>query len=266
MADRETNLVLGAGKLFFDRFDADGNPTGELYIGNTTSLTYSTDEERQEHFSSDTAERERDASVVIRTTATLGFTTDDIIAENLAMLFKGDAETLVDAGSTNNTENITVTTLGRWYQIGATDANPTGVRLLTNVSVTDDEPTPVTIPNDTANYEMDLARGRIFIPEGGVVAAGDIIIVTYDITASSRTIVLSKDEQVQGQIRYVADNTVGDNNDHFWPLVEISPDGDYEFKGDDWNEMSFSGEVLTKTTAGGTKLRRHYMDGQAVAT
>jgi len=113
MAERETQLVLGAGKLFFDRFDANGDPTGELYIGNTTSLTYSTDEERQEHFSSDTAERERDASIVIRTTATLGFTTDDIIAENLAMLFKGDAEALAIAAAPAQTENITITTLRR---------------------------------------------------------------------------------------------------------------------------------------------------------
>lgn len=264
MADRETSLVLGAGKLFFDRFDDAGNPTGELYIGNTTSLTYSTDEERQEHFSSDTAERERDASVVIRTTATLGFTTDDIIAENLAMLFKGDAETLADAGSTGNSEDITITTLGRWYQVGATDANPTGVRLITNVVLNDS--VPAVIPDLPANYEVDEARGRIFIPEGGAITAGDVVTVDYDVTANSRTIVLSKGEQIQGAIRYVADNTVGDNNDHYWPLVEISPDGDYEFKGDDWNEMSFSGEVLVKTTAAGVKLRRHYMDGQAVAS
>jgi len=263
MAERETQLVLGAGKLFFDRFDANGDPTGELYIGNTTSLTYSTDEERQEHFSSDTAERERDASIVIRTTATLGFTTDDIIAENLAMLFKGDAEALAIAAAPAQTENITITTLGRWYQIGATDANPTGTRLISNVVVSDN--VPAVIPDLPANYEVDLVRARIYVPEGGAIAAGDVITIAYDQAASSRTVIISKGDQIKGSVRYVADNTKGENIDHYWPLVEISPDGDYEFKGDDWNEMSFSGEVLTKTTAAGVKLERHYADGQPVA-
>ena len=42
----------------------------------------------------------------------------------------------------------------------------------------------------------------------------------------------------------------------------VSPDGDYEFKGDSWNEMSFSGEVLKKddTTA------KEYGDGRPTIT
>ena len=43
-----------------------------------------------------------------------------------------------------------------------------------------------------------------------------------------------------------APGTEGENRDDYWPLVDISPDGDYEFKGDDWNEMSFTCEVLKK--------------------
>lgn len=261
--DRETNLVLGAGKLFFDRLDENGNATGEFYIGNTTSLTYSVDEERQEHFSSDTAARERDKSIVIRSTATLGFTTDDIQPENLAMMFKGDAESLVQIAAAGQTDTITVTTLGRWYQLGVTDATPTGVRKVSNVVLNSD--VPAVIPNLPANYEVDAVRARVFIPAGGVVAAGDVITVNYDIDASTRTVILDKGAQIKGAIRYIADNTTGDNVDHYWPLVEISPDGDYEFKGDDWNEMSFSGEVLTKVTAGGSRLDKHYADGVAVA-
>ena len=259
---REKNYTLGAGKLFFDRFDVAGLSTGELYIGNTTSLTYSTDEERQEHFSSDEKARDKDASVVIRSDNAIGFTTDDIQPANLAMIVKGEAETLVTIAAMNQTQNITVRK-GRWYQIGASGANPTGVRAITLDSLTDDAMVPVAVPggNGGVNYEVDLALGRLFIKEDAPnVVDGDILIITYDVTASSRTIVISAGDTIRGSMRYVADNTQGENLDHYWPLVELSPDGDYEFKGDDWSEMSFSGEVLKSGT-----LAKHYIDGRAVA-
>lgn len=258
---REKNLVLGAGKLFFNRLDDAGVPLGELYIGNTTSLTYSSNEERQEHYSSDTAERERDASVVTRSDSTIGFTTDDIQPENLAMLFKGTTEVLTTASSASEVENLTVRR-GRWYQLGEDALNPTGVRQITLTSLTDDAGSPVAVPggNGGANYEVDLVLARLYIKEDAPnVVDGDVLIITYAVAASSRTVVLSKGEQVKGAVRYIADNTAGENVDHYWPLVEVSPDGDYEFKGDSWSEMSFSGEVTKKGN-----LYKHYADGRPV--
>lgn len=263
---RDKNLVLGAGKLFFDRFDDDGAKTGEFYIGNTTSFSYSSDEERQEHFSSDEAAREKDASIVIRSDATVSFTTDDIQPENLAMIFKGTAEALAVSADASTVENITVKR-GRWYQLGVDVANPTGARLITMTSLTDDAGTPVAVPGGDGgvNYLVDEDLGRIFIKEDATgVADDDVLIATYAIAASTRSVIISAGEQITGALRYIADNTTGPNVDHYFPKVEISPDGDYEFKGDDWNEMSFSGEVLT-TTLNGTTLAKHYADGRAVA-
>jgi hypothetical protein len=260
---RVKNYTLGAGKLFFDRLDADGNSTGEFYIGNTTSLTYSTDEERQEHYSSDEAARERDASVVTRSDVSVAFTTDDIQPENMAMMIKGEAETLTVAADLAVEENIAVVRRGRWYQIGVDATNPTGVRDLTVSSVTDDEAVPVAIPGGDggANYELDLVLGRIFIKEDAPdVADGDIIIVTYDVGAHSRTIIVSTGDQITGALRYIADNTTGDNNDVFFPKIELSPDGDYEFKSDDWSEMSFSGEAVKSGT-----LAKVYVDGRPIS-
>lgn len=259
---RTPNYMLGAGKLYFDRFDEDDNPTGELYIGNTTSLTGTIDEEREEHYSSDEAERAKDESVVTRSDHTIGFTTDDISPENLAMLWKGTAEVLAVAAITSTTENITVAALGRWYQIGVSDAHPTGARALTITAVTDDAGTPVAIPggNGGVNYEYDAELGRIFIKEGATdVDPGDIIKVTYTAAAHSREVIIAKGEKIRGALRYIADNTKGKNRDDFWPLVELSPDGDFEYKGDSWAEMSFTGEVLKKVGRD-----KHYVDGRPV--
>lgn len=258
---RGKNYTLGAGKLFFNRNDEDGNPTGEFYIGNTTSLTGSTDEDREEHYSSDEAERAKDASVVTRSDNTIGFTTDDIQPENLAMIWKGTAETLTQAAVASVVQTIKVRR-GRWYQLGESLANPTGHRAVTLTSLTDDAGTPVAIPggNGGANFLVDLPLGRLFIKEDAPdIDDDDNVIVTFAVAASSRTIIISKGEKITGSLRYVADNTLGENRDDYWPLVDISPDGDYEFKGDSWSEMSFSGEVLKKDG-----YFKHYTDGRAV--
>lgn len=258
---RTKNYTLGAGKLYFDRFDENDEPTGEYYIGNTTSLTGSTDETREEHYSSDEAERAKDASVVTQSDQSVGFTTDDIQPENLALLWKGTAEVLAVAAITSTTEDITVMR-GRWYQIGASLVHPTGARALTITAVTDDAGTPVAIPggNGGVNYVYDAPLGRIYIKEDAPnVADGDVIKVTYTAASHSREVIISKGEKIRGALRYIADNTAGVNRDDFWPLIELSPDGDYEFKADSWSEMSFTGEVLKKEG-----YEKHYVDGRAV--
>lgn len=249
---RAKNYTLGAGKLYFDRLDANGASTGEFYIGNTPSLTYSVDEERQEHYSSDEAAREKDASIVIRSDVTVAFTTDDIQPENVAMMFKGEAETLVVAGATNLPENVTVRK-GRWHQLGVDADNPSGVRQITIDSVS----SGAVLDTD---YEVDLELGRIYwIEDAPNVNEDEVVVVTYDQVEHSRTIVISTGDQVRGSLRYIADNTTGRNDDHFWPYIEVSPDGDYEFKGDSWNEMSFTCEALTSGD-----LAKHYIDGRPV--
>jgi len=259
---RTKNYTLGAGKLYFDKMDALGALTGEYYIGNTTSLTGSTDETREEHYSADEAERAKDASVVTQSDQTVGFTTDDIQPENLAMLWKGTAEILAVSAITSTTEDITVMR-GRWYQIGVSPTAPTGARSLTISAVTDDAGSPVAIPGGAGgvNYDVDLELGRIFIKEDATgIADGDIIKVTYTAAAHSREVIISSGETIRGALRYIADNTAGVNRDDYWPLVELSPDGDYEFKADSWTEMSFTGEVLKKDG-----LEKHYVDGRPVA-
>lgn len=259
---RTKNYTLGAGKLYFDRMDDDGNLTGEYYIGNTTSLTGSTDETREEHYSSDEKERAKDASVVTQSDQSVGFTTDDIQPENLAMLWKGTAETLAVSADADVEETITVMR-GRWYQLGQSALKPTGARSVTITSVTDDAGTPVAIPGGAggANYAVDLELGRIFIKEDAPdIADGDNIIVTFDEAAHSRTVIISKGETIRGALRYIADNTAGENRDDYWPLIDLSPDGDYEFKADSWSEMSFTGEVLKKEG-----YEKHYVDGRPVA-
>lgn len=254
---REKNYTLGAGKLYFDRFDENDQPTGEYYIGNTTSLTGSTDETREEHYSSDEKERAKDASVVTQSDQTIAWTTDDIQPENLAMLWKGVYEELSVAARTAVVEEFTVMR-GRWYQLGTSPTSPTGARAVTFTTVTDDAATPV--PIAAGDYQTDPELGRFYISEDATgVQDGDVVKVTYAEAAHTRSVVISQGETIRGALRYIADNTAGVNRDDYWPLIEVSPDGDYEFKADSWSEMSFTAEVLKRGT-----YAKHYVDGRPV--
>lgn len=367
---RGKNYTLGRGKLYADFYDTNGNLTGEFYIGNTTSLTYSSDEDVLDHFDSDDGVREKDDTVQLSDTATIGFTTDDIQPENLATFIKGEVTTLTTMAATGETEDLIVLR-ARYYQLGASDASPTGVRAIENVEVEVTTPavqatgnitilTAAPAANDTVtiggnvitfvtsgatgaqvlrgasaaeaaanlrvyvnahpallvsaggsggevdlvaltggtagnsitlaksfatsgnatvsganltggaasssaaadadDYTVDADLGRLYIKEDAAgIADGDTVTVTYDIQASTRSVVLSTGDKATAALRYVAANPKGPQRDHYWPKVVVSPDGDYELKGDDWQAMSFSGEALKVTGRA-----KHYIDGRAV--
>lgn len=253
---RQKNYTLGRGKLFVDLFDADGNSTGEFYIGNTTSLTVTGDEETLDHFDSDEGIREKDDYATLSVDTAIAFTTDDIQPENLAMFVKGEVVDLTTAADEDLTEDITVR-LGRFYQLGSSATNPSGLRQLANVVLTDAADAVIAAEG---NYTVDLALGRVFILEDAAdIADEDIVTFTYDVLASTRTVVISRGEKAEGALRYISANPKGPQRDHYFPKVSITPDGDYELKGDTWQEMSFSGEVLKRTG-----YEKHYIDGRAV--
>lgn len=258
MAREDQNLVLGRGRVFVDLLDADGNTTGEVYIGNTPSFTLSSDEETLEHISSDEGLREVDAEVTLSATKTLNFTTDDIQPFNLAMFFRGEEGEFATAAIPSVVETITVKR-GRWYQLGATEANPTGHRLITLTSA---EISNVAIPDAADNYTMDLALGRIYIkPDAPDIADDDEVEITYAVAASARPIIITSNDEKIAAVRFIADNAYGKNTDHYWPKVRIAPDGDYELKSaDDWQEITLTGKALTKVG-----YEQHYIDGRAVA-
>ncbi len=254
---RAKNYTLGRGKLYVDLFDAvTGLPAGEFYIGNTTSLTVTGDEETLDHFSSDEGIREKDDSATLSIDTSIAFTTDDIQPENLALFIKGEATLLTTIADPGATEDIVVKR-GRFYQLGTSALEPTGVREIEDLVVTIGV-TPVVALN---NYEIDLALARLYILEDAVgIDDDDELTLTYDVKASTRSVVISKGEKAEGAIRYVSANPKGPQRDHYFPKVQIAPDGDYELKGDEWQNMSFSGEVLKRTG-----YEKHYIDGRAVA-
>ena len=254
---RQKNITLGKGELHFAPF-VSGTQTpvaGERYLGNSTEFNFSQESATLDHFESDHGINVTDDSVQLSTTRNGNFVLDDIQKENLAMFINGAASTVATSSATGLTDTFTAVEADRWYQLGVDSSNPTGLRGVTTTAVTDGAGTPVpyTVTDD---YVVDAALGRVYIPAGSS-AIGAIVKVTYDIAATSAITVLSGQDTVSGQLRFISFNPKGLKRDYLFPYVNITPNGDFALKGDDWQNLPFNIAILQK--AGAEAI---YIDGR----
>jgi hypothetical protein len=236
--------TLGRGKCYFSRFlPGTQTPEGYRYIGNTPELALTIDSEELEHFSSDEGIREKDDSVPLQVTRTGNFTTDNIDMENVAMFFFGEASVLTQTTVASTAYPLTVSP-GMHYQLGQSDSNPVGHRGInpTGITVTSDPVGTTFTAGD--DYVVNTDTGMLEIPEDSAIAEDADILVTYAVLASTRDHAVSGSEPVEGAFKFIAFNPKGPNRDYTMPWVKITPNGDYNLKGDEWQAIPFNLESL----------------------
>src|SRR5574343_1361520 len=131
MANKQ--YTLGKGELYFDPFIANTKTkTGERYLGNTPSFSLTIESENLDHFDSDAGVRTKDDSVLLELNRTGSLTCDNIDKDNVALFVLGSASTLVQASATGQTYAWADVQKDCYYQIGTSNANPSGVRSLSN--------------------------------------------------------------------------------------------------------------------------------------
>lgn len=256
--DRINNYTLGRGELHFAMYKTGTTmPGGERYLGNSPELSYSATQESLDHFNSDRGVRVKDASVTLQQDYAGALSLDDIDMKNLALFFLGDAATLTVASRTVAAEPINGVELGLSYQLGTSAADPAGVRKVSAVTVTNST-TAANAPVAGIDYVLDPVRGRITVLDSATkIKAGDNLSVAYTVDASTRDRVISKSKTIEGALRYIANNPAGKDIDFFMPRVKLTPNGDFNIKGDDWQTLSFTLEILKKGA-----LEAIYADGQ----
>jgi hypothetical protein len=255
MAGPGKNYTIGKGRLYFALF-APGSKTsviGERYLGNSPELTITREQETLDHIDADEGLNIKDESIVISNSLGGSFSTDNIDPENLAMWFGGPLARSALLAAAGVVDKDFVATRGRSFQIGSTPEHPSGARKINNVKVAivtpgatpQDPPVVTDLPELEGNVEIDLERGRLYIePDAPDIDDADVLRVTYDQEATTRTVVIGRGDQLRGSLRFESTNPVGTRNDYFWPYVSITANGDYALKGDEWQVMSFNFEVL----------------------
>lgn len=257
--NKEMNYTVGRGRLFFDQFLPGTNRgQGERYLGNTPSFAPSNETENLDHYSSEAGVRLKDASVMLQADQNGAFTCDDISLENVALFFLGNVSTRTILASQHNNSAFPDFVKGRYLQLGVTDETPSGMNHLDNVVVgyaaktavipdTGDisANSDVTIIPAANNVEIDLRLGRVYVePDAPDIPADVQLVFGFDIKGQSRKLAIGRNMTIYGSLRYIADNPVGDNHSMYYPKVSITPDGDYELKGDEWQTMGFTFQAL----------------------
>jgi hypothetical protein len=252
----EKNYTIGRGQLFFDKFDEDGNTTGQRYIGNTPEINLTSESESLEHYDSDSGIKTKDKSVLLSLNRTGSFITDHISPENLALFFLGSAEVVSVAGAVDVDYEIADIITGMRYQIGQSSVLPAGVRNVSAVTVAKGV-TPLVLGTD---FTLDADTGGIFFIDGTLLSDGDDVTVTYTLVASENNrVITGASAEIRGALFYKSNNPEGKKMDYYWPSVTLKPDGDFALKGDEWQQMGFTFEILKKDDA----TEAQYINGRA---
>lgn len=256
----EQKYTIPRGRAYFDPEDANGALTGEIEMGNCPSVTVTISTEKAEHFSSMTGLREKDASVVVQIDRTGSLVCDNMKADNFALWMSGTRTARTQTAVAVTGELRTVQP-GRFYQLGATTANPLGVRNVTAVTVKNEAGTTAYDAGD--DYNVDLETGRVQIVQGGAIAAATVVQFGYTpVAASFDRVTTGSTSEIRGALRIVSDNATGGDRDYYMPRVTLTPDGDLPIiaEGTDFVQLNFGLEVLKP--ANGEAI---YCDGRPVA-
>lgn len=253
------NKVLGAGKLYWEEEDANGDLAGsEVLLAETPSLTQTVTTERVQDDNSDGAIAEQDLDIPTKVTRALAFTTKDISSKILAMFMLGGESTFTQTSTPVVGEAVGKAVQGESMQLGKS-LNLTGVRAITAVVIKVSAATKVL---DT-DYTLDPVLGRISIIAGGGISDGDDILADFTPSANTRTQITTDQLGAKtGALRFIADNTKGDNKDAYIPKVTLSPNGELSWKSRDTvQNLAFDASVGTRTQNGVT-LPQVYIDGR----
>lgn len=230
LAPNAENLLLGRGKLYFDRFDANGGPTGEQALGNCTAVESDIQDEKREKFSSQVAESVKLKSVTVQRTVTVNITADEYSLENIALKVMGTKGELTQAQGVVTGETLTSSVVqGRWY--------PTEFRRIGNVVIAG-------AVEDT-DFEVDSVSGRIYVIPGGAIAEESALVVQYDHDdATLDQVIGGNANTIEGSLRFIGDPAAGPALECIIHRCSVTPNGPLGLITDDYGNMQFAMEVL----------------------
>jgi len=257
------NLILGRGKVYFDAYAPNTQvTTGKRYIGNTPDFSLDVTATQLDHYGSDEGLKVKDDFVILQLDRKGSFKTDEVSIDNLALFLIGSSDTQTQTASTAQVSDIGPVLIDRYYQIGVSPLNLTGVRNIANVAV---KTKPLTGAGVSlvagTDYTVDLGLGLLYIvPTGTTIVSGTTEVeVTYDTTVGNRDqIATTSVASVDGALSFIAYNPKGVQRDYFMPYVSLTPNGAFNLKGDTWQEISWNLEILLLDPS----MSHIYIDGR----
>ena len=237
------NLVLGRGEVYFDRF-VGSTGEGERYLGNTPSFQITRTLTRKDRKTSYGGNVHTQPGKVLGEEISIKITTDAVSWDNINEWFSQSSPgqaTLPGNELVPLTEQFRIKQ-GRWYQLGL-GATPMGVDRVDRMSAVrflGGNPF-----REGVDWVTDRENGRFYIPVGSPRALdGSSPLVTYFRRPSGQFRTGTTSSENLGALRYISKNPYGPKTNFYFPMVRLTPQGDWEMKGDEFQQMQFSGEVI----------------------
>jgi hypothetical protein len=239
------NLFLGKGALYFDRFDAYGNKTGELDLGNATAFSMQLAQTTKDHYTSREGIRKRDLVIAVEEKWSGKFTLEEYTKENLNLAMRGKLDPqYFTQGAGTATVPVTAHR-SRWQDLG-----------YRNLST-------VTVAGMVENYDFKVDRkvGRIMFTYDGGAYEGQVISVSVIYAAVNQPIIspVVPSRDVSGFLRFVPNNDVQGPNymAEIWDAT-IKCDSEIPFITEDWGKLSFTVEIDEDDASGSHKTTDPY--------
>lgn len=252
--------LIPRGRVYFDPYDANEQPTGEIALGNCPGVNISVKSETKDHYSSETGLRQKDGSWTLQVDRSGKLQCDNFSPRNAALWMTGTAERKTQA-ATPVVGEVRAVLPGRQYQLGATAANPLGVRNVTAITVKNKTGSTTYVAG--TDYNVDLETGRVQIIAGGAINAVTEVQFGYTpVAATFDSVKSGAKTELNGALRIVSDNAAGGNQDWYFPKVTLSPEGDLALiaEKDDVVTLEFSLQILKSANA-----EAIYLDGRPQA-
>ena len=221
------NLTLGKGELWFKPLGA----AGFEFLGNCPAFTLATVLDTRTYFKSTSGVRVRQKTIVLDQTVTGAITCDAVTPANIARFINGNSATAFDGGVTAVTESLEGVIPGRRYQLGITEDSPFGARVIGDVGISGYVA--------GVDFKVDAVRGTI----ESISVTGNIL-VSYTRYPSTGTQIVTSRDEIEGELKFYARNTTGENIDWWMPSVRLTPNGEMQLISDTWGTLNFNIECF----------------------
>jgi hypothetical protein len=237
------NLYLGAGEIWFNRFDSSGNKTQWRHLGNCSKFELDPNVNTVEKYSSMSGARGLLSRAVVQTGASVSLTLNEFDPENVALAFLG-ATTVAGLQTTGTATDLT--TAPAIVKKGS--ALDTGKR---KIVVTSAKKSPSTALTSGTDYTYDSDSGLITILPGATnITDGDTLLWTGTYPTITTPIVQAlSNALLLGALRFrSATDAVGPRYVVDVWRASMQPDGAIGFIGNDYAEIGFKAACLQDTS------------------
>jgi len=204
-----SKLLVGKGRVLFNRLTPAGVKTGEKFLGNCEEFSINVSENVLKKFTSVDGSSGLLARIPNQREAELSIKLNEVTQFNSALALVGTTGVLAQTGATATDETITPaggSGQGLWYKLSK--------HALTSITNVKDDTVTIASNVNNVNYYIDMPTGMLFVTPGGSIVDGSVITVTYVYPTESPTIISGLDANVKGLFRFVGDPAGG-------PIVEV---------------------------------------------